>query len=76
MQRIFVLRGCGASGVSLRAGEVAEVSNADARVLIALGKARPYADPALPAIDPEMVETRDPGPEHRDPAPRPKRTKK
>lgn len=76
MKRIFVTESCGASGASLRAGEVAEVSDADARILIALGKARAYAEPALPAIDPEMVEARDPEPEHRDPAPKPKRAPK
>ncbi|MGH8521948.1 MAG: hypothetical protein ACREU9_11140, partial [Gammaproteobacteria bacterium] len=41
MKRICVTRGCGASGVSLRPGEIAEVSDDDARILIALGKAKP-----------------------------------
>ncbi len=52
MQKIIVVRGCGASGVSLRPGEIAEVSDDDARILIALGKAKPeLSDPELPIID-------------------------
>jgi hypothetical protein len=59
MKLIEVLRGCGASGVSLRPGEVVGVSGEDARILVALGKAR-MATP-IEAREP-VAETRDPEP--------------
>ena len=45
MKSIRIIRGCGASGASLLAGKVyavpAEVSDADAGILVRLGKAEP-----------------------------------
>lgn len=55
MTRIFVSRGCGASGASLRPGEIYEVSDDDARILISLGKAKPCAEPTLPPIDTDLM---------------------
>lgn len=52
MDAIRILRGCGASGVSLAAGTVytvpGEVSERDADILVRLGKAEAVAAPAAP----------------------------
>lgn len=53
MARLTVLRNCGASGRSLEAGRVyavpEEVSQADARILVQIGKAAYHEDSAEPA---------------------------
>ena len=54
MNAIRILRGCGASGVSLEAGNVyavpAEVSDADADILCRLGKAEEAQVQAAPVV--------------------------
>lgn len=54
MPSVLILRGTLANGAHQDPGSVVELSDEDARVLVALGKASHYAEPA---VTPEVAAT-------------------
>ncbi len=55
--RIEILRTTVCGRERVEAGEVVEASDYDAHLLCSMGKARPYAEPEIPVIDPDLIET-------------------
>lgn len=61
---------CGVHGEIADKGEILEVDDPTAKMLIAIGKAVPFADPDIPDADEPEIQTQDPEPTNRDPKPK------
>ena len=53
--KILILRATEASGQPLVQGEIAEVSEEDAKILIAMGRASTVPEPCIPAKKPKKA---------------------